>query len=65
MNLRFNYEVGRLEISGYFFCLFRRISRYTLRGGNPEPLEKLFGLIFVDIHEENERRPEPADLTPT
>jgi hypothetical protein len=28
-------------------------------------LEKLFGLIFVDIHEENKRRPDLAGLTPT
>jgi hypothetical protein len=65
MNLRFHYEMGCLETNGYFFCLFRRISRQTLRRGNSEPLEKLFGLIFVDIHEENKRRPDPADLTPT
>src|SRR5580700_9564380 len=58
MNLRFHDEVRGLETSGNFFCLVRRISRKTLRRGDSEPLEKLFGLIFVDIHEENK-----GDLT--
>src|SRR5260370_28089358 len=53
MNLRFHDEVTGLETSGSFFCLVRRLSRKTLRSGDPEPLEKLFGLIFGDIHEEN------------
>src|SRR5580700_8212439 len=65
MNLCFHYEMGCLEVSGCFFCLFRRISRQTLRRGNSETLEEFFCLVFVDIHEENERRPDPADLTPT
>src|SRR5258708_4327959 len=53
MNLRFHDELRGLDTSGNFFCLFRRLSRKTLRRGDSEPLEKLFGLIFVDIHEEN------------
>jgi hypothetical protein len=54
MNLCFHDEVRCLKSSSSFLCLFRCVCRKTLRRGNSEPLEKLFGLIFVDIHEENE-----------
>jgi len=50
VNLRFHHNLSRCDFARDLFCFLWRRGHFAARCRDPEFLQQLFGLIFVNIH---------------